>query len=97
VDRRRGRRPPGRGVRGAAGGLKAAGTPFDADEPTLTFLADLAARTVPGGLSRRGRARPGATILLHLGSRQWLLGGGAGERPDPGAAADLAATLSSVQ
>jgi uncharacterized protein (TIGR03083 family) len=68
---------------------EAAGAPFDADEPTLTFLADLAARTVPGGLSRRGRARPGAVILLHLGSRQWLLGGAAGERPDPGAAADL--------
>jgi uncharacterized protein (TIGR03083 family) len=62
---------------------------FEIDEPTLTFLADLAARTIPGGLSRRGRARPGAVVLLRLGAHQWLLGGAAGERPDPGAAPDL--------
>jgi uncharacterized protein (TIGR03083 family) len=68
---------------------EAAGERFEIDEPTLAFLADLAARTIPGGLSRRGRARPGAVILLRLGADQWLLGGAAGERPDPGAAPDL--------
>jgi uncharacterized protein (TIGR03083 family) len=68
---------------------EAAGERFEADEPTLAFLADLAARTVPGGLSRRGRAHPGAVILLRLGTGQWLLGGAAGERPDPGADPDL--------
>jgi uncharacterized protein (TIGR03083 family) len=64
---------------------EATGRPFEADEPTLAFLADLAARTIPGGLSRRGRARPGAVVLLRLGAGQWLLGGAAGERPDPAA------------
>ena len=68
---------------------EASGQPFPADPPTLAFLADLAARTVPGGLSRRGRARPGAVILLRLGQARWLLGGAAGERPDPGADPDL--------
>jgi uncharacterized protein (TIGR03083 family) len=68
---------------------EAAGRRFEADQPTLAFLADLAARTIPGGLSRRGRARPGAVVLLRLGADQWLLGGAAGERPDPGAAPDL--------
>jgi uncharacterized protein (TIGR03083 family) len=68
---------------------EAVGFGFEADELTLAFLADLAARTVPGGLSRRGRARPGAVILLRLGGHQWLVGGAAGERPDPGAVPDL--------
>jgi uncharacterized protein (TIGR03083 family) len=68
---------------------EATGRPFEADEPTLAFLADLAARTIPSGLSRRGRARPGAVILVRLGAGRWLLGGAAGERPDPGAAPDL--------
>ena len=62
---------------------------FEIDEATLAFLADLAARTIPGGLSRRGRAHPGAVILLRLGDRRWLLGGAAGERPDPAATPDL--------
>ena len=66
-----------------------AGEPFEVDGPTLAFLADLAARTIPGGLSRRGRPHPGAVILLRLGPDRWLLGGAAGERPDPGAAPDL--------
>jgi uncharacterized protein (TIGR03083 family) len=68
---------------------EAAGEAFEADTPTLTFLADLAARTIPGGLSRRGRPHPGAVILLRLGPQQWLLGGAAGERPDPSATPDL--------
>jgi uncharacterized protein (TIGR03083 family) len=68
---------------------EATGNEFEADEPTLRFLADLAARTIPGGLSRRGRARPGKVILVRLGADRWLLGGAAGERPAPDAAPDL--------
>ena len=68
---------------------EATGRRFGADEVTLAFLADLAARTIPGGLSRRGRARPGAVILVRLGAHQWLLGGAAGERPAPDAPPDL--------
>jgi uncharacterized protein (TIGR03083 family) len=69
---------------------EATGTPFDADEVALAFMSDLAARTVPVGLSRRGRAHPGAVILLRLGGLgQWRLGGAAGERPDPAAEPDL--------
>ena len=61
----------------------ATGRRFEADAPTLAFLADLAARTIPGGLSRRGRARPGAVILLRLGAGRWLLGGALGSVPTP--------------
>jgi uncharacterized protein (TIGR03083 family) len=68
---------------------EATGWRFEIDEATLAFLADLAARTVPSGLTRRGRARPGAVILIRAGAGEWLLGGAAGERPDPGAAPDL--------
>jgi uncharacterized protein (TIGR03083 family) len=68
---------------------EATGKGFEADGATLRFLADLAARTIPGGLSRRGRARPGAVILVRLGPDRWLLGGAAGERPAPDAAPDL--------
>jgi uncharacterized protein (TIGR03083 family) len=68
---------------------EATGRGFEADPATLAFLADLAARTVPGGLSRRGRSRPGAVILVRLGAHQWLLGGAAGERPAPDAPPDL--------
>jgi hypothetical protein len=68
---------------------EAAGRRFEADETTLAFLADLAVRTIPGGLSRRGWARPGAVILVRLGGRRWLLGGAAGERPGPDAPPDL--------
>ena len=67
-----------------------AGQPFEIDEATLAWLADVAARVVPGGLSRRGRPHPGAVIRLRLGDLgEWLLGGAAGERPDPAAEADL--------
>jgi uncharacterized protein (TIGR03083 family) len=66
------------------------GRPFEVDEPTLAWLADVAARVVPGGLSRRGRPHPGAVIRLRLGDLgEWLLGGAAGERPDPAAEPDL--------
>ena len=68
---------------------EATGRRFEADLATLALLADLAARTIPSGLSRRGRARPGAVILVRLGAGQWLLGGAAGERPDPAANPDL--------
>jgi len=68
---------------------EATGRRFEADAPTLALLADLAARTIPSGLSRGGRARPGAVILVRLGAGQWLLGGAAGERPDPAANPDL--------
>jgi uncharacterized protein (TIGR03083 family) len=69
---------------------EAAGQRFEADEPTLAWLADLAARVIPGGLSRRGRPHPGAVIRLRLGGAgEWLLGGAAGERPDPDAEPDL--------
>jgi uncharacterized protein (TIGR03083 family) len=69
---------------------EAAGRPFEVDDASLTWMADLAARVVPGGLSRRGRPHPGAVIRLRLGDLgEWLLGGAAGERPDPAAEADL--------
>jgi uncharacterized protein (TIGR03083 family) len=69
---------------------EAAGRPFEVDEATLAWLADVAARVVPGGLSRRGRPHPGAVIRLRLGDLgEWLLGGAAGERPDPAAEPDL--------
>jgi len=68
---------------------EATGRRFEADAPTLALLADLAARTIPSGLSRGGRARPGAVIVVRLGAGQWLLGGAAGERPDPAANPDL--------
>ena len=69
----------GRGDRAAVRGRRA--------DPGLP--GRLAARTIPSGSTRRGRARPGAVILVRLGADQWLLGGAAGERPDPGAAPDL--------
>src|SRR4030095_9972798 len=62
---------------------EAAGEAFEADPPTLTFLADLAARTIPGGLSRRGRPHPGAVILLRLRPHQWLLRRAPGGPPRP--------------
>jgi uncharacterized protein (TIGR03083 family) len=69
---------------------EAAGQPFEIDQPTLAWLADVAARVVPGGMSRRGRPHPGAVIRLRLGDLgEWLLGGAAGERPDPAAVPDL--------
>jgi uncharacterized protein (TIGR03083 family) len=69
---------------------EAAGRSFEVDDLSLAWMADLAARVVPGGLSRRGRPHPGAVIRLRLdGVGEWLLGGAAGERPGPDAAPDL--------
>jgi uncharacterized protein (TIGR03083 family) len=69
---------------------EAVGAPWPVDPATLAWLADIAARVIPGGLSRRGRARPGAVILLRLdGVGEWRLGGAAGERPAPDATPDL--------
>jgi hypothetical protein len=47
-------------------------------------MADLAARVVPGTLTRAGRDRPGVAVLIRLGGREWLVGAGAGKRPAPG-------------
>jgi hypothetical protein len=53
-------------------------------------MSDLAARVIPGGLSRRGRPHPGAAILVRLGGAgEWLVGGAAGERPGADAEPDL--------
>lgn len=69
---------------------EAVGVPWPVEPATLAWLADIAARVIPGSLSRRGRARPGAVILLRLdGLGEWRLGGAAGERPAPDAAPDL--------
>ena len=58
---------------------------WPADPATVAWMADLAARVVPGNLTRFGRARPGAAILLRLHpTGEWLVGGAAGHRPDPG-------------
>jgi len=69
---------------------EAVGVPFPVDPVTLGWMADIAARVIPGGLSRRGQARPGAVILLRLDDLgEWRLGGAAGERPAPDAQPDL--------
>lgn len=63
---------------------------FEADPATLAWMADLAARVIPGSLSRRGRPHPGAAILVRLdGAGEWLVGGAVGERPEPGREPDL--------
>jgi uncharacterized protein (TIGR03083 family) len=68
----------------------ATGAGFEIDEATLAWMCDLAARVIPGGLSRRGRAHPGAAIAVRLGpAGEWLVGGAAGERPDPAREPDL--------
>ena len=68
----------------------ATGQPFGLDEVTLAWMADLAARVIPGSLSRRGRPHPGASIRVLLPpAGEWLVGGAAGERPDPGVEPDL--------
>ncbi len=69
---------------------EAVGADFEIDQATLAWMADLAARVIPGGLSRRGRPHPGAAILVRLGGAgEWLVGGAVGERPDSGRDADL--------
>jgi uncharacterized protein (TIGR03083 family) len=69
---------------------EAVGAGFEPDQGTLAWLGDLAARVIPGGLSRHGRAHPGAAISVRLGAAgEWLVGGAAGERPEPGREPDL--------
>jgi uncharacterized protein (TIGR03083 family) len=69
---------------------EAVGAGFEIDQATLSWLSDLAARVIPGGLSRRGRPHPGAAILVRLdGADEWLVAGAVGERPQPGGAPDL--------
>lgn len=69
---------------------EAVGAGFEADAASLAWMADIAAKVIPGGLSRRGRPHPGAVIRVRLGDAgEWLLGGVAGERPAPDAAPDL--------
>jgi uncharacterized protein (TIGR03083 family) len=69
---------------------EAVGADFEMDLATLAWMTDLAARVIPGGLSRRGRAHPGAAIAVRLGDAgEWRVGGAAGERPDPGREPDL--------
>ena len=63
---------------------------WPADPAALAWMADLAARVVPGNLSRFGRPHPGAVISLRLApAGHWLVGGAAGERPADGSRPDL--------
>ncbi|HZD02853.1 MAG TPA: maleylpyruvate isomerase family mycothiol-dependent enzyme [Actinomycetes bacterium] len=69
---------------------EAVGAGFEADQATLAWMSDLAVRVIPGSLSRRGRAHPGAAIMVRLsGAGEWLVGGAVGERPEPGREPDL--------
>jgi uncharacterized protein (TIGR03083 family) len=69
---------------------EAVGTGWPAAPAAVAWMADLAARAVPANLTRFGRARPGATILLRLGwAGEWLVAGAAGPRPGPGTEPDL--------
>jgi len=69
---------------------EAVGAGFGVDPASLAWMADIAAKVIPGGLSRRGRPHPGAVIRVRLGEvGEWLLGGAVGERPAPGATPDL--------
>jgi uncharacterized protein (TIGR03083 family) len=63
---------------------EATGAAWPLDDQTLWWMADLAARVVPGTLTRAGRDRPGVAVLIRLGDREWLVGAGAGKRPAPG-------------
>jgi len=66
------------------------GASFEAEPTSLAWMADIAAKVIPGGLSRRGRPHAGAVIKVRLGEvGEWLLGGAAGERPAPDATPDL--------
>ena len=69
---------------------EAVGATWAADPAAVAWMADLAARVVPGNLSRFGRPRPGAVIRLRLDpAGEWLVGGAAGERPADGSRPDL--------
>jgi uncharacterized protein (TIGR03083 family) len=62
----------------------------DIAEATLAWMSDLAVKVIPGSLSRRGRAHPGAAIMVRLdGVGEWLVGGAVGERPEPSREPDL--------
>src|SRR4051812_3533306 len=63
---------------------EATGLAWALDDATLWWMADLAARVVPGTLTRAGRDRPGVAVVIRLGGREWLVGAGAGQRPAPG-------------
>src|SRR4029450_12767286 len=68
----------------------AVGSAFDIDPVSLAWMADIAAKVIPGGLTRRGRPRPGTVIRVRLGDTgEWLVGGALGERPPPDAKPDL--------
>jgi uncharacterized protein (TIGR03083 family) len=69
---------------------EAVGAGFDTEQATLAWMSDLAVRVIPGSLSRRGRAHPGAAIVVRLeGAGEWLVGGAIGERPQTGGEPDL--------
>jgi uncharacterized protein (TIGR03083 family) len=69
---------------------EAVGAGFEVDPTSLAWMADVAAKVIPGGLSRSGRPHPGAVIRVRLGEAgEWLLGGALGQRPAPDAAPDL--------
>ena len=61
---------------------------WPADLATVAWMADLAASRACS--TDPLRARPGAAILLRLHpTGEWLVGGAAGHRPDPGTEPDL--------
>src|SRR6266511_2976220 len=61
---------------------EAVGADYEADPTSLAWMADIAAKVIPGGLSRRGRPHAGAVIRVRLGEAgEWLLGGAVGARP----------------
>ncbi len=69
---------------------EAVGAGFEVDPTSLAWMADIAAKVIPGSLSRRGRPHPGAVIKVRLGDQgEWLLAGALGERPAPDATPDL--------
>jgi uncharacterized protein (TIGR03083 family) len=69
---------------------EATGAELGLDANTLGWMADIAARVIPGTLARGGKARPGAAILVRLGDAgEWLVGAAPGPRPEPGTEPNL--------